>query len=255
MVEQRHRSIAAANGNPTANDAMTMLGILWKHMSFAVPTLPRNPVARLEMYDVPRRTGIVKADDLPAFYASVMALEDEILRDYIRLLLFTGMRKSEAASLKWADIDFTAKIIRVPGQRTKSKTKLDLPMTDVLFGLLVDRRNRGKEGEYIFPATKGGQQLDPRYAFERISACGVKITSHDLRRTFITVAESCEISPLALKALVNHSLGDDVTAGYVQMTAQRLAIPAQKVADRFKDLCGIEDAVGENIRPLKKRLV
>jgi hypothetical protein len=66
------------------------------------------------------------------------------------------------------------------------------------------------------------------------------VTPHDLRRTYVTVAENTDISVLALKALVNHSLGDDdVTAGYVQMTVERLREPAQRVADRLKALCGI----------------
>ena len=44
---------------------------------------------------------------------------------------------------------------------------------------------------------------------------------------------------MALKALVNHSLGSDVTEGYVQMNAERLREPAQRVADKLKKLCGI----------------
>jgi integrase len=67
----------------------------------------------------------------------------------------------------------------------------------------------------------------------------ITVTPHDLRRTYVTVAEDTDISPLALKALVNHSLGDDVTAGYVQMTVERLRDPAQRVADKLKELCGI----------------
>ena len=63
--------------------------------------------------------------------------------------------------------------------------------------------------------------------------------SWDLRRTYMTVAENTDISALALKAVVNHSLGDDVTAGYVQMTVDRLRDPAQRVADRLKERCGI----------------
>jgi hypothetical protein len=43
----------------------------------------------------------------------------------------------------------------------------------------------------------------------------------------------------ALKALVNHALGGDVTAGYVTMTTERLRGPARRVADRMKKLCGI----------------
>jgi integrase len=69
-------------------------------------------------------------------------------------------------------------------------------------------------------------------------ATGIRVSAHDLRRTYITVAESADISPLAMKALVNHSLGNDVTSGYVVMTAERLREPAQRVADRLKTLCG-----------------
>ena len=47
------------------------------------------------------------------------------------------------------------------------------------------------------------------------------------------------LPPLALKALVNHALGGDVTAGYVTMTTERLRGPARRVADRMKELCGI----------------
>jgi hypothetical protein len=45
------------------------------------------------------------------------------------------------------------------------------------------------------------------------------------RRTYATVAESSGISPLELKASLNHSLGDDVTSGYVIATVERLREP------------------------------
>ena len=73
----------------------------------------------------------------------------------------------------------------------------------------------------------------------------MRMSAHDLRRTFITVAESVDISPLALKALVNHSLGRDVTSGYVVMTAERLREAALCICTRMKALCGIADPTCE----------
>ena len=81
---------------------------------------------------------------------------------------------------------------------------------------------------------------------------GIRVSVHDLRRTYITVAELTDMSVIALKALVNHSLGKDVTEGYVQMTAERLREPAQRVADKLKALCGIARIEGENVTKLKK---
>ena len=94
----------------------------------------------------------------------------------------------------------------------------------------------------MFPGPgPGGHIKELAFPLRAVAAAsGIKISCHDLRRTFITIAEATDISPLALKALVNHSLGKDVTSGYIQMTAERLREPAQRVADRLKTLCDIE---------------
>jgi len=54
---------------------------------------------------------------------------------------------------------------------------------------------------------------------------------HDLRRTFVTIAESLDISSFAVKALVNHKSGDDVTSGYIQLNVERLRKPMQTITD------------------------
>lgn len=74
---------------------------------------------------------------------------------------------------------------------------------------------------------------------------GIRVMVHDLRRTFITVAKSCDIPLVALKALVNHSLGSDVTAGYIKINGDRLREPMQKVTDKFKELIGLAEPGGE----------
>ena len=139
MVAQRHGKIAAevkergrGKGHATANGAMRALKALWNFSAERKPDLPANPVKRKRlMFKVPRRTRMVKADDLPAFYAAVCRLPNAVARDYILLMLFYGLRKTEAASLRWADVDFKAKVIRIPAASTKAGRALDLPMTDV----------------------------------------------------------------------------------------------------------------------------
>jgi integrase len=99
----------------------------------------------------------------------------------------------------------------------------------------------------VFPGVgASGHIVEPKKPLREVAkVSGVRrVSAHDLRRTFITVAESCDISPMALKCLVNHSTGSDVTSGYVMMTTERLREPAQKVADRLKTLCGIEAPEG-----------
>ena len=101
MVESRHRSIVAeaAKGHNTgrstsANFAMKTLRVLWNFAADRIPELPPNPVRRLrrQWYAEKRRVRVVGVDDLPKFYEAVDDLENPIARDFILLLLFTGLR-------------------------------------------------------------------------------------------------------------------------------------------------------------------
>ena len=256
-VIERHGAIAAAvkaegrySGEATANGVMRCLRSIWNYVAESDPNLPANPcrALRRQWFKVERRERLVTADQLPAFYAAVRALDNPVAADYLTLLLFCGLRREEAASLEWADVDLAARVLRIPAARTKGARKLDLPLTDFVRDLLVARRTMGTD-RFVFPSNgASGHIAEPKFPLQQVAlATGIKISAHDLRRTFITVAESCDISPMALKALVNHSLGNDVTAGYIQMTAERLREPAQKVTDKIKMLCGITGATGENV--------
>lgn len=64
-----------------------------------------------------------------------------------------------------------------------------------------------------------------------IKNSGVQFTVHDLRRTFITIAESLDITAYALKRLMNHKMSNDVTAGYIIVDVERLRKPMQLITD------------------------
>jgi integrase len=196
---------------------------------------------------------MVRADHLPRFFAAVRALTNPIAADYLTLLLFTGLRREEAAALTWDHIDLNTRVIRIPGEQTKAGRKLDLPMTDYVHDLLAARKAIGK-AKFVFPSnSSAGYLAEPKFFLNQVAlATGIRISAHDLRRTYITVAESTDISPLALRALVNHSLGNSVTEGYIQMTAERLREPASRVGNRLKVLCGIVPPEGGNVKKLKK---
>ncbi len=245
-------------GHAAANGAMVALRALWNFASERDPELAAkpNPVRRLRQawFPVERRTRRLRADELPAFYAAVDALANRTSRDYLLLLLFTGLRRSEAAGLRWDDVDLQNRLIRLPAKRTKAGRKLDLPMSDVVYDLLVARRALGKDGEFVFPANaESGHIAEPKFPLSEVARkTGIYISAHDLRRTYLDVAESTEMSVYALKALVNHSVGTDVTAGYLGFGVERLREPAQRVADRIKELCGLANEERTKVKRLRR---
>ena len=105
-------------------------------------------------------------------------------------------------------------------------------MSDFLTELLRKRKNNAYGG-YVFASDRGdGHLYEPRYFMRKVTkASGVNFTLHDLRRTFITVAESLDISAYALKRLLNHKMQNDVTAGYIISDVERLRAPMQRITD------------------------
>jgi integrase len=264
MVETRLGEIAKkvaqrsnGHGHAAANGAMRALRVLYNFAADRAPSsnpMPPNPVRLKKLWlPIERRTRMVSADELPAFYKAVCNLPSPVARDYLLLLLFTGFRRVEAAALRWEEVDFKARVIRLPAARAKAGKKLDLPMSDFVHDLLVARRSIG-DAKWVFPAnSKSGHLEEPKFPLRMVAeASGIRVSVHDLRRTYITIAESTDMSVIALKALVNHSLGKDVTEGYVQMSAERLREPAQRVADRLKELIGLAPIEGGNVKKLNK---
>ena len=74
--------------------------------------------------------------------------------------------------------------------------------------------------------------VEPRPQIRKVIArSGVDFTLHDLRRTFISAAESLDISMYTIKRLANHKMGNDVTTGYIVSDVERLRAPMQLVTD------------------------
>ena len=95
---------------------------------------------------------------------------------------------------------------------------------------------------YVFPGGgKTGYNVEPRKVMKKIVALsGVTFTLHDLRRTFITVAEGLDIPAYALKRLLNHKMNHDVTAGYIIMDVERLRKPMQQITNHLLKLMGVQ---------------
>ncbi len=238
MVALRHRDLGK-RAPQRANNAMRVLRAIFNHAIHVYedasgnPLIPINPVTRLsqnrEWYPTKRRQTLIKPHELAAWYAGTEAVDNTTTRDLLRLILFTGLRKTEAMTLRWADIDLKARTLTVTD--TKNRDPHTLPLSDYLFDLL-SARHAEAQSPWVFPSPYfDGPMAEPRTAVKKvIEVSGVPFTVHDLRRTFITIAESLDISAYALKRLVNHRVSQDVTAGYIIADVERLRIPMERVS-------------------------
>ncbi len=112
--------------------------------------------------------------------------------------------------------------------------------------MLSRRKASAGNRKYVFPAgVKSSYLKDWRGWCDEIGKkAGVSFIPHDLRGTYVTVAESLDVSPYAIKALVNHSLpSDDVTEGYIQINVERLRKPMQAITDYILKTAGVRRSV------------
>jgi integrase len=264
MVERRHREIAKQiggddsiySGESTANSALRVLRILWNFAADRILDLPPNPVRRLrkQWFAEPRRTRMIPAARMPDFYQAVCGLDNETVRDFLLLLIFTGLRKGEASSLRWDDIDLDNRTMTLGAVRTKSKRALQLPLSDFVHAMLKARQ-ASATSEFVFPAVSKSGYISDLHVPQRIIAeqTGIMFSAHDLRRGFATVAEGLDISMTTLKALLNHAPSADVTTGYIVLDVERLRRPMARIAKRLEELCGISAPV-DNVARLPMRL-
>jgi len=240
MVLDRHRKIGEENGLVTANNIMRHLRSVYNFTSAAHGELPPNPVAILTQaraWNVERRRrSVIPMHGLPKWWRAVHA-EEEYVRDFLLIALLTGMRRSEIARLRWDYIDLEGRTLTVP--TTKNGDPLELPLSSYLFDLLLARRDNDPEGTWVFPGRgETGHMVETKKFYVRVTkTSGVSFTLHDLRRTFITIAESLDVPHYALKRLLNHRTDSDVTGGYIVIDVERLRGPVERVAERILELC------------------
>lgn len=239
---KQHELLGKERGQAYANLAMRILRALFNFAAGQYEDaqgrslITENPVKRLSQsrswYRIDRRQTYIKSHELASWYQGVQILENKTVRDYLLLIIFTGLRRQEAAKLRWEQVDLKAHTLTIAD--TKNNQPHTLPLSDYLHTLLSQRKENSTN-EYVFPgAGTGGYIIEPRKQTAKvIEATGIHFTVHDLRRTFITVAESLDIPAYALKRLMNHKMNSDVTAGYIVADVERLRKPMQLITDHL----------------------
>lgn len=258
MVQQRHRSIGESRGEAYANLTMRSLRTIFNFAATeyddgsGIPVIRTNPVDSLSRnrawYRVSRRQTVIRTHQMVAWYDAVEGLRHsdnpqslgDTVADYLLMLLLTGLRKTEALTLRWSDIDLKDQSAHIPN--TKNDEAHIFPLGDYLT-LLLKRRQLLLNSRYVFPGNTGRRPLVEMKKQTRkvIKESQVSFTLHDLRRTYITVAEGLSISPYTIKRLVNHKMRNDVTAGYIVSDLERMRKPQIEIESFFILNCGISN--------------
>jgi len=148
------------------------------------------------------RTRFLDGDEIER----LLAASTQTFRPILVTALHTGMRKGEILNLKWADVDFTNRIITI--QESKSGKKRMLPMDDTVCETLKVLPSRFKKG-YVFPSPMG--EGKPLYDCRKQFSNAVKQADihnfrfHDCRHTFASHLVMSGVDLMTVKELLGHA--------------------------------------------------
>jgi len=204
-------------------------------------------------HKVPRKQSIIPRKKLPDWFAALHKLQIKPSKSKTRetvtllteILVITGLRFNEAASLTWHKVDFSKEILIIPDSSAKNRQELIKPITSRVFEIL--EKQKGKDDFYVFPGLDGHIKDTRDFRAKLIIESGIKYTNHDLRRVYLSAGSRAEISGDILKRLVNHMpKSEDVTLGYIIQSLDELQEYAQRIEDQILTDAGIKDRSIDN---------
>ncbi|MEG1247535.1 MAG: integrase family protein [Citrobacter sp.] len=155
-----------------------------------------------------------KADDclqkeqLEGWFAEVKRLSNPVISTYLQVLLLTGARREEIASLSWSDIDFKWSSMRI---KDKVEGERTIPLTPYVSSILCELAKFSNVDTstdcWIFCSdSKSGRIVEPRKAHNRaLSQANLPhISLHGLRRSFGTLAEWVEVPTGIVAQIMGH---------------------------------------------------
>jgi integrase len=171
-----------------------------------------------------KKDDCLQREQLPMWFKAVREMTNPVQSAYLQILLLTGARRRELASLKWGDVDFQwlKMTIRdkVEGERTIPltpyvsyllrglKVRNDAPPPARKLRKLEERSETWKPSEWIFSSSSSadGRLAEPTSGHKRaLKAAGLPdVTLHGLRRSFGTLAEWTEAPAGVVAQIMGH---------------------------------------------------
>jgi len=215
MVAARHGQLEHIPSG--ANHMFRAFRSIWNHAR-RTSELPETPTLAIEWYDEEPDGRII--ENLAEWRDTVDALENPIHSAYYRLLLFTGLRKSEAAALRWHDVHEDR--IHIPV--TKNGRPFDLPVLETHHAILEPMRRLDKE--WVFPARRSasGHLKNPKK---------IRWSPHAHRRTFATVAMEAGVIEEIVGRLLNHTPLSITGHRYVRPSLEALRPPMETICSEL----------------------
>lgn len=208
-VATRLREIAKKHGPVAADRARSNVSTFFA-WAIGEGTCETNPVDGTNKNSeyVERERSLIVDGEKPNYDELVAVWKGAPDNEYgkiVRLLILTLCRRDEIASLSWSEFEKDAKLIRLPGARTKNGREHVVPLSDEAMAILGSVEAR-KERDLVFGSGKGGYSgwSKSKELLDKVVEIKKPWRLHDLRRTGRTGLGMLGVAPHVAEAVLNH---------------------------------------------------
>jgi integrase len=195
-----------------------------------------NPAAGVKSFAEAKRERFFSNDELKAiggWLASAEKGRSELPHFLLatRLLLLTGMRFGEVATLRWTDVDLQAGLVRLKDAKAGARS---VALNSQAVAFLA---NAARHGPYVCgpgdanePLTKGSYHAFWRRLLEGTGLRDAR--PHDFRHTVATLGAMAGGTAFTLRDLLGHKTVA-ITSGYVARTVDPIRALSETVGERI----------------------
>jgi integrase len=152
--------------------------------------------------------------EVGAFMVELRKLTDTAAR-VLEFQILTAARSGEVVAARWDEIDMTARVWTLPGERMKTGHGHRVPLSPAAMAIL-EQQAQFRENDFIFPGRVSGQiRIDaPMKPIEKLGLKG-RATAHGFRSAFRDwAAEQTDFAREIAEASLAHAIGDATERAY-----------------------------------------
>jgi integrase len=222
-IRALQQRITRDHGTATSNQVVRLLAAVYRWSADVNEDLPPWSRKAAEIHAIKARDWAYSPQELSAWWHAIETTNDRkeihkgvnalgpVKKMWWLTALLTGARKGSIEALKWTDADLARKVIKFAV--TKGNRPYTVPLSDSLAALLAQYQENPSvpPSEWVFPSPviDGGHLVDVKNPNEGVGP------AHRLRHSFRTTLAELGASPDQARMLMGHSMGGDVSRGYI----------------------------------------
>jgi integrase len=191
LLQIRINKLASGKHYYRANRALELIKAMY-NWGIRKGFCETNPAAKVDSFRERPRERFNQPEEFEPLLTQINKYQDDRIRDFLLLSLYTGARSGNILAMRWDQVDFTLGTWQIP--RTKNGDSQTIALSDASLDVLSRRKDASRNSIVPWVLPGGGKAgptsnhlVEPKKAWATIlKRAGIKdkdLRVHDLRRT------------------------------------------------------------------------